>query len=338
MAKKKILAMPEGNIFLKRDLCILRKHFDVRTAPTFNRKKPITSIPNIFEILRGTLWADLTFSQFADTHAFLAVLFSKIFRKKSIVIVGGYEVARVPEIGYGAMRNPLYAQVVKFMLRHADKVLTTAESLKQDAVINAGIDGRNIRTVPECYDSEFWKRCEEKENLVITVAHIEQSVVRRKGLETLVTAAGYLPELKFVIAGPHINGSVNHLKSMASPNVTFPGFIPDEELPRWYSRAKVYCQLSRYEGLPNALCEAMLCECVPVGTNYCGIPVAMGNTGFYVPYGDVEATVEAIRKALNCDDKGKEARERIKRMFPLERREGELVMEIKGLLDSQDVA
>jgi len=44
---------------------------------------------------------------------------------------------------------------------------------------------------------------------------------------------------------------------------------------------------TKYERLPNALhCEAMLCECVPVGTRYCGIPTAIGDTGLYVPYGD----------------------------------------------------
>lgn len=332
MAKKKILALPEGDIFLERDVEILKKHFEVRTAPTFNRKKPITSIPSIFKILKGTLWADLTFSQFADTHAFLAVLFSKIFRKKSIVIVGGYEVAKVPEIGYGAMLNPLYTQVVRFVLKHADRVLTTAESLREDAIINAKVHGRNIKTVPECYDSEFWKPSGEKDDVVMTVAYVNDSVIRRKGLETFVEAANYLPEAKFILIGPDVDGSVRRLKSMASSNVGFPGFIPETELPKWYSKAKVYCQLSRYEGIPNALCEAMLCECVPVGTDYCGIPTAMGDTGFYVPYGDVEATVRAIKKGLHSD-KGKEARKRISTMFSLQKRERELVNEVEELLN-----
>ena len=331
MAKKKILAVPEGDIFLERDVEILRNHFEVRTAPTFNRKKPISSIPSIFKILKGTLWADLTFSQFADTHAFLAVLFSKIFRKKSIVIVGGYEVARVPEIGYGAMLNPIYAQVVKFVLKHADRILTTAESLKEDAISNAKIRGENIKTVPECYDPEFWRPSGEKEDVVMTVAYVNDSVIRRKGLETFVESASYLPDAKFILIGPDVDGSLKRLKSMASSNVEFPGFIPETELPKWYSKAKVYCQLSRYEGIPNALCEAMLCECVPVGTEYCGIPITIGDTGFYVSYGDVEATVRAIKKGLNSDN-GKEARERIRTMFPLEKRERELVGEVEELL------
>jgi len=62
MTKKKLLTVPEGAIFLERDVEILRNHFEVRTAPTFDRKKPISSIPSIFKILKGTLWADVTFS------------------------------------------------------------------------------------------------------------------------------------------------------------------------------------------------------------------------------------------------------------------------------------
>jgi glycosyltransferase involved in cell wall biosynthesis len=52
------------------------------------------------------------------------------------------------------------------------------------------------------------------------------------------------------------------------------------------------------EGLPNALCEAMLCGCVPVGTKRNGIPTAIGDCGFYVPYDDPKAAAEAIKKRL----------------------------------------
>jgi len=77
----------------------------------------------------------------------------------------------------------------------------------------------------------------------------------------------------------------------------------------------------------------MACECVPVVTERGPLPDTVGPTGFYVPYGDVGATVEAIKKALNSG-KGKEARERIKRMFPLEKRKGELIREIEELLQT----
>ena len=124
------------------------------------------------------------------------------------------------------------------------------------------------------------------------------------------------------IVGKFIDDSVEMLRKIAPKNVEFTGFVPDEELLRWYQRAKVYCQLSRYEGLPNALCEAMLCECVPVGTKYCGIPTAIGDTGFYADFGDVNGTAEAIKKALSNQNLGKKARDRIKTNFPEEIKPG----------------
>ena len=79
------------------------------------------------------------------------------------------------------------------------------------------------------------------------------------------------------------------------------------------------------------MAEGMLCGCVPVVTDRGAIPEVVGDTGFYVPYGDPEATAEAIKEALNSN-KGKQARERIKKMFPIERRERELISEIECVL------
>lgn len=309
--------------FIQKDLTLLKKHFDVRIEHYTGLK----CIPNI---LKGVIWSDFTFSRFADIHAFFTILFSKIFRKRSLVVVGGYDVARVPEINYGLTLSSIFYHIVKYVLEKADKVLTVDESLRIDAINNVNVSGENIKTVPNGYDPKIWSVKERKENLVITVANIKQENIKRKGLETFVEAAKCLKDVKFVLIGPHTDNSINNLKSLGASNIEFTGSIPNEELPFWYSRAKVYCQLSRYEGLPNSLCEAMLCECVPVGTKYCGIPVAIGDTGFYVPYGDVEATVEAIQKALTSK-KGKEARERIKKLFPLENREKELVNIINEL-------
>jgi glycosyltransferase involved in cell wall biosynthesis len=326
--KAKILFVcPSFSSFIQKDMDLLRRHFEVRVAHYQGKKKLLKFL---IETLKGTLWSDLTFSWFADVHAFAAVLFSKIFRRKSIVVVGGYEVAKVPEINYGGMLSRWKVFIARFVLRYADKVLTVDDSLKKDAIKNAKVDGKNIQTVPTGYDAKRFKMNGKKENLVITVCHITNNIIKRKGLDTLVKAAKYLPDVEFVLVGKYADNSVEYLESISSSNVKFTGFVPDGDLIKYYQRAKVYCQLSRYEGLPNALCEAMLCECVPVGTDYCGIPTAIGATGFYVPYGDEKATAEAIKEALKSD-KRKEARERIKKMFPMERREKELVQIIKEM-------
>ena len=94
--KPKILFVcPSFSSFIQNDLDILRKHFDVRVAH-YQGKKKLREF--LIETLKGVLWADLSFSWFVDVHAFVAVLLSKIFRRKSIVVVVGYEVAKVQGI------------------------------------------------------------------------------------------------------------------------------------------------------------------------------------------------------------------------------------------------
>jgi glycosyltransferase involved in cell wall biosynthesis len=157
-------------------------------------------------------------------------------------------------------------------------------------------------------------------------------VVKRKGLDTFVKAASYVPEAKFALIGKPHDDAIEALKRHAPNNVEFTGYLSNDDLLGYLQRAKVYCQLSAYEGLPNALCEAMLCECIPVGTKRKGIPTAIGDTGFYVEYKDAAATAKVIKRALTSPvELGQNARERIKNLFPIERRELGLVKAITEL-------
>ncbi|MEM3700272.1 MAG: glycosyltransferase family 4 protein [Candidatus Bathyarchaeia archaeon] len=317
--------------FVRCDLEILKRHFDVKELriPTF--RNPL----NILKLLLWIARVDLVYTWFAGTNAFFAVSFSKLLGKKSLVIVGGYDAAYVPEINYGIFTNRWRKVLAKFVYRHVNIVLVVDKSLKEDILRNTQLKiADKIKVVPTSYDANKWKLgiC-GKENLVVTVGAINWSNVKRKGFETFVRAAKYLPDIKFVLIGKHSDASISYLKSKAPSNVEFPGFVSEKTLLSFYQKAKVYCQLSRYEGLPNALCEAMLCECVPVGTKYCGIPNAIGDTGYYVSYGDAKATAEAIREALNCvHEKGKAARVRIEKLFSLHKRESELVRHIHNFI------
>lgn len=94
--KPKILFVcPSFSSFIQNDLDMLRRHFDVWVAHYRGKRRLLRFL---IGTLKGVLWADVTFSWFADVHAFAAVLFSKIFRKKSIVVVDGYEVVKVQGI------------------------------------------------------------------------------------------------------------------------------------------------------------------------------------------------------------------------------------------------
>ena len=333
---KILLIRPWISSFIQKDLDLLEKHFNVKVIDAaLSRRNVRGTLITLLSFTKGILWADVNFSWFAGFHAFLAVLLSTIFRKKSIVVAGGYDVANEPDINYGVMRFPesRSARMAKFALKHADKVLAVSGFNKNEALNYVNPD--RIQLVYNAVDCDKFKpEGEKNEDLVITVGGVTHQTLRNKGLEVFVRTATYLPDVRFMLVGRAYDNSIENLIAVAPSNVEFAGYIPFEELPKWYQKAKVYCQLSYRESFGLSLAEAMACECVPVTTNNAALPEVVGDTGFYVPYGDPETTAEAIKKALNSD-KGKEARERIKSLFPIERRERELLEVINGLMSQK---
>ena len=308
--------------FVRRDLDMLRKHFKV--TPCY------FSFINSFRLPVLVIESDVVFIWFASYHAFIATILAKMFSKKVIIVTGGYDVADEKEINYGLMRNALLKHVVKYILKNADRILAVSEFNKKEIEKYLGI--KDAEVVYNSVDSEKFVPSGKKEKMVITVGFISWENVKRKGLETFVKAARYTPEAKFLVIGRALDNSIEHLKSISSENVEFTGFVSDEELLNYYQRAKVYCQLSYYESFGMAPAEAMLCGCIPVVTDRGALPEVVGDTGFYVPYGDEKATAEAIKKALEAPEEiGKKARERIVKLFSHRMREEKLVKTVREL-------
>lgn len=312
--------------FVKRDLEILQKYFDVKPIQWRGKR-------DISKIALDILKSDLTFSWFAQDSAAVTVFFSKLFRKKSIVIAGGGDVAYVPEINYGQFTADWHKRMLtKFALKHADRVLVVDPSLKKQIKYLLQKPCHQVKYLPTGYDSEYFKPHGEKKNIVLTVGAVKKGNIKRKGFEIFVKVAKKFPDISFVLAGKHIDDSIQYLIKIAPSNVTFTGFISNEKLLELYQKSRVYCQLSRHEGLPNALCEAMLCECIPVGSFQNGIPRAIANTGFYASWGSIEETTEALNEAIAAPiKKGKEARKRIKHKFPIAKRENTIIKLLKNI-------
>ena len=322
---KVLFIYPNMSTFISKDLDVLRKRFDVRPLKYTGKR-------DIPKLLLGVLTTNLNFSWFALGYATLAVFFSKIFRKKSIVVAGGWDVVSMPEIGYGAMQSPKRRRKTKFTLKYADKVLAVSESTNRE--VFQWVESCNSIVVYNAFDYDLYKPHGEKQNMVITVGGVNKETLIKKGLKTFVESAKFLPNVRFVLIGKHIDDSIEYLKSIASPNVEFAGYISFEELLKYYQKAKVYVQVSGHESFGCSLAEAMLCECVPVVTNRAALPEVVGDTGCYAKYDNPEDTAQKIEEALKLD-KGKAARARIKTLFPLEKRDDKLVRIVNELLNSR---
>lgn len=151
-----------------------------------------------------------------------------------------------------------------------------------------------------------------------------------KGIDTFLETAKLFPNIIFVVVG--LEGECKKLaEKYKNPNVQLVGFLKQRKLLKFYQRAKVYCQLSRHEGLPTVLCEAMLCECIPIGTKVNGIVTVIKNVGFLIDRNPKEIG-GTIKKALNVrEDLGKKARGRIIKLFSIDKRRKGLLEQIEKL-------
>jgi len=314
----------------KIDFDILNKNFKVKIINVLKRKRFISLF---IDICKKVIWADIIFSWFINEKVLIISILSKIFRKKSIIVPSGYSVAYVPKLKYGQVIYFKGRLLTKLSLHITDKILAVSKyNLKE--IMNY-MHNSKIELIYHGVDAKIFRPEKiQKDKLVITVGIIKSSNLKRKGLETFVKAASYLPNINFILIGPHKDKSIKYLKSFATSNVKFTGFISNSSLLKYMQKAKVYVQVSAHEAFGLSLAEAMLCKCVPVVTEQAALSEVVGETGFYVPYDDSKATAEAIKRAL-ISNKGNCARCRIKSMFSIEKRENKLVEVIKCLLKSE---
>lgn len=318
--------------FVRRDLGILEKHFNVKSlkVTTFLVPRKNRTLFAFLTLFKHILWSDIVYSWWADLNALFIVLFCRLLHKRSVIVVGGYETAYLPEIKYGKLLSLPERLEVKFILKNSFYTLAVSRSTEKE--ILRFTQPRNLKLIYNGVDAEKFKPSGPKENLVMTVvSEISPDTIKIKGLDTFLRASGYLPNVKFILVGGFSDDSIEYLKKIGGSNVEFKGYLYYKALLQYYQKAKVYCQLSAHESFGVSLAEAMSCCCIPVVTKKYALPEIVNNTGFYVPYDDPKTTRDAIENALKSN-KGLKARERIKKYFSLEARERRLVEEINYLI------
>ena len=320
---------PSEASFIEQDLKLLSNHYEVRTLDVFEKGRSLGNRIKVFwRMFRGVIWSDVTYSWFAEVYALWAVRLSRLLGKRSVVVIGGYEVAQVPEISYGSALHPETREMVAKILMKANKSIAVSEYVMRSAKTIA--PEANIEVVYNAVDVEALVPTKPKLELVITVGGATEPRWVLKGIDIFVAASTKLPGIKFVVIGPYDQHVVEGLQKM-NLAVEFTGELPRERLIEWMDKAKVCCQLSRVESFGMALAESMSMECFPVVSDQGALPEVVGDAGLVVPYGDAAEAAEAIKKGLYWA-KGHEARLRIEEHFSVGKREKELCRVIDSLV------
>jgi len=266
----------------------------------------------IFLIFSGFKF-DSVFVWFGDYHSMLPVLFAKLFGKKSFVMIGGYDVSTLSEYKYGSFSNPIRAFFTRNTFKFVDICFPVADALRKKLlIINSKANAETIATSVDVKKFSFSEY--ERSKSIITVSGTENHQrLMVKGLDRFRELATWLPEFEFVIIGA--NDGVKSYFEPLPANLTLLPPQQFDQLTQHYERASFYAQLSRSEGLPNALCEAMLCGCIPFGTNVGDIQITIGNTGLTIDDWKPKILVDYIRLNHNNIQLRNQARERIQMLY-----------------------
>jgi glycosyltransferase involved in cell wall biosynthesis len=207
-------------------------------------------------------------------------------------------------------QNRLAYRLLRFY-RFADLVITLTEGARDDLIRNFGIPAHKIAVMPtnaviprEAADrlSHWDGESGREKDLIVSVGRLSPE----KDHRLLLRALGLLPRTRpwrLALVGdgaerPELEALAR--RSGLSERITFTGYIADPFA--WMMRASVAVCSSVYEGLGNAVIEALACGTGVVSTDCPYGPreiLEQGRYGTLVPVGDAPALAAAIDKALD---------------------------------------
>ena len=210
--------------------------------------------------------------------------------------------------------------------RRARRVITISRSGADDVHRLLGIPRDRIDVaVPGVHPDYFPRPAETVEafrarqglpaRFLLHVGTIEP----RKNLPVLLQAYARLPEavrreVPLILVGGRGWGMAELEAAIAAgglqDSVRLAGYVPDEELPLWYSAATAFVYPSVYEGWGMPVVEAMACGTPVLVSDASSLPEAAGDAGLCLPPHDVEAWTAALGRALHDADWRREATEK----------------------------
>ena len=316
MSRERILFVHSGKAsFVAIDRAILAERYEVEDLYQPGR------VPPLWRVLRGVLRADVVFGWFASWHTFFPITLAWLLRKPSVMIVGGFDTANMPDIGYGYQQGGVRRWASRWIMRRATRLATNSAYSLTEIERNTPIAPSRVRVIHHGVPDPFVEEPRPKEREALTVSAIDRTTLVQKGQIPFVEAAKLLPDVRFTFAGKWLDDSVDELRARAGDNVRFTGWLSDEDLHATYRRAAVYVQASRHEGFGLAVAEAMLAGCVPVVMNVTAMPEVVGDAGVLIESQEPEEVEGGVGRALDLGpDAARRARERILTEFPMERR------------------
>lgn len=344
MKNKILYIFPEKSSFIQKDIDFLSRRYLV-VCPDHNwkdkKQTPLNFLKQAWFLCRNLRGSKAVFVMFGGYWSFLPAFAGKLTGIPVYIIPGGTDCVSFPSLGYGSLRKPVMRTFIRWSFSLCTELLPVDESLVvRDYTFHPESDYPKqgfryffprlttpYRVIYNGFDPEFFI-CNPDGKIAdtfIAVAPVNNLTrVRVKGVDLVIKLAERFSSCSFTLVG--LSEDVTRQSGTLPSNLKTYRFMPQEKFLGLLAESQYVLQLSISEGFPNALCEAMLCNCIPIGSNVGAVPFIIGDTGYIIEKPDPEYLSERMQEILAADAVtrrrlGISARERVAGLFPVSRRE-----------------
>ena len=191
----------------------------------------------------------------------IGVFLGRLLRIPSLVMLHGGELAKIPDISFGDLRNPNWIRRLTKTCQHAD-VLVALSRFQALGLSEVGISPGRAIVIPFGVDTSRFPYTERPLNAPYQFLHVSYAQPV-KDVATLLKSFGMISAIvdsRLVIVGQnHIGQETQRLVDEYSLGtcVELVGSVRNEQISEYLSRAHFILLTSRYESQAVVLSEAM---------------------------------------------------------------------------------
>lgn len=209
------------------------------------------------------------------------------------------------------LSKPFLEYLESFIFEATDDLFVLSSHTKEKITEKYSVADESISVVPYPIDTVHFTPDGKSEDTPPTVLFVGRINDDRKNVDLLLdsfeTIVTKQPTANLQLIGENPDARLERIVSRKglTDNVEFVDFVPNDELPKYYREADVFCIPSNQEGLAIVGLEAMACG-TPVVSTRCGGPedyIRDGHNGYLVPKNDGRELVEKLSKLLSDETK-----------------------------------
>lgn len=293
------------NQMVERGFCVeIMKYFKSENFYKTNEKIKISSIEentNTTNIIKNVLWL----RKFAKKNSDVFISFLAPFNILASLALFGTKVPLIVADRNDPSKIPTNAvlRVVRnFLYRFADAVVLQTTNNKNYFDSTVKRKGVVIPNPINMDDYLGYANKQKKEDIIVSVGRLQPQKNQKMLIDVFNSIKDRYPELKLVIYGEgsyrsELEKHISELK--LTDKVLLPG--KEKDIFNKISSAKAFVMTSNYEGMSNALIEAMCLGLPVISTKVSGTEdlIMNGENGIVIELNDAAALEDSLTKILD---------------------------------------